>query len=297
MAKRQCSTYSRVKSAVYGAVLVIGLCVIAAPVAFDAYSSWRAQQVITTLESTLDESEDPARIEQLVQARAYNDRMVSLPYDEPEDGIWPYDDQLSWKGKPYMAYLQVPKAHIKTPIYHGTADEELAAGVGHLEGRSLPVGGQTSLCVLEGHSGMLTSRMFDDIRMLDEGDMLCIWSLEDPYAYKVDRWEIVKPDEVIGRLEFTEGVDKVVLITCTTEPDALNEKGRVGVNDRRLMVHATRCEYDPDYFAEKPLIADIIESPRSWPFIVCIAVLLTAAIAAAVLRRCSRKKTNHKSSS
>lgn len=267
--------------------LVVGLAVLASPIALDAYSAWKAHQVITTLESRVDESDDPARLEQLVQARAYNDRLARVSYVEPEGGLWDYDDQLSWKGKPYMAYVDIPVAHVEMPIYHGTADAELAAGIGHLEGRSLPVGGETATCVLEGHSGMATSRMFDDIRLLEEGDMLCIWALAEPYAYKVTGWEIVEPDEVIPRLDIEPHVDRVVLVTCTTTPDILNPKGRTGVNDRRLLVYAERCEYDPAYFERGNPVSDVVTSPRSLPFAVALAaaISLTAVLAARGRRR------------
>ena len=150
------------------------------------------------------------------------------------------------------------------------------------------MGGETATCVLEGHSGMATSRMFDDIRLLKQGDMLCIWTLAEPYAYKVTGWEIVDPDEVIPRLDIEPHVDRVVLVTCTTTPDIVNPKGRTGVNDKRLLVYAERCEYDPAYFERGNPVSDVVTSPRSLPFAVALAAAI--ALVAVLVARGRRRR-------
>ena len=274
----------RIRRMVAAFGVVFGLATLAAPVAYDVYATHEANRVIKTMSDVVDWQHDEARQKFLVQARAYNRRLAGLRYDEPEGGVLPYDEQLSWRGKPYMAYIHIPALHLKLPIYHGTAEAELSAGIGHLEGRSLPVGGEASLCVLEGHSGMLGSRMFDDIRSLQSGDMLCLWTLAEPYAYRMTSWEICDPEEVEERLAIEAG-DRVCLVTCTTTPDAFNPRGRIGVNDKRLLVWCERCAYDETYFAPTPVVVDEISSSRSWPLLAAGA----ATLAVLVMRRISRR--------
>ena len=285
--------------------LLIGLLILASPIAFDMYASIQAQRVISTLADESDDLSDPARLEFLAHAKAYNSRLVGEPYDVPsnpsvlpyavpEDGVLTYDDQLSWKGKPYMAYIHVPKAHIKLPIYHGTADEELAAGSGHLQGRSLPIGGTSVTCVLEGHSGMATSRMFDDIRLLDAGDDICLWTLAEPYAYRVDSWEICDPEEVPSKVDIISGLDRIVLVTCTTTPDAFNPRGAIGINDKRLVVYASRCEYDPSRFEDAGVVAESLTSPRAFPFLIAAVCVIGVIVLLAVSRYVRKRKQKAK---
>ena len=267
--------------------VAFGLLVLAAPVAYDLHATHEANRVIKTMSDAVDWQHDEARMRYLAQAKAYNRRLAGLPYDEPEGGVLPYDEQLAWRGKPYMAYIHIPGIHLKVPIYHGTAEQELSAGVGHLEGRSLPVGGEASLCVLEGHSGMLTSRMFDDIRMLQPKDMLCIWTLAEPYAYRMASWEICDPDEVESRLAITSG-DRVCLVTCTTTPDAFNPRGRIGVNDKRLLVWCERCEYNEAYFAPQEAVVDELSSTRAWPVLAMSGATMLVFIKYVIKRKRGR---------
>ena len=269
--------------------LVLGLCILAAPSALEIYNRYKAEQVITSLEDKLDVSSDPNRLMYLEQARAYNARMAGNDY-ALEGELLPYDDQLSWKGKPYMAYIHIPDIDLKLPIYHGTAEAELAMGVGHLEGTSLPVGGEPSTCVLEGHSGLQTARMFDDIRELDVGDMLCVWTLSEPYAYEVTSWEILSPEEVVPFIRgFSEG-DKVLLVTCTTTPDAAHPRGRIGVNDKRLVVVCDRCEYIESYFAEPSVVESLASNSRLKPGLIALGISAIVVLIVVTSKRRSRKK-------
>lgn len=272
--------------------VLLGLGVVCLPFVSDLMAARRAEEVITTLEDKLDVSHDPARLGWLEQARAYNDRLAGLGYQEPEGGILPYDDQLSWRGKPYMAWCHIPSIGLKMPVYHGTADEELAMGLGHLEGRSLPVGGEAAMCVLEGHSGMPESRMLDDIRELEIGEKACVWTLSEPYSYQVAKWLIVDPEEVADVCAVPESGDMLAFVTCTTSPDAAHPRGKVGVNDKRLVILCERCEYDPADFAEHEgveAVAQAVGSSRARPVIAAGAFLLVAAAFAAGTRAGKRR--------
>lgn len=267
--------------------LVTGIAIMCAPSVMSAVARARAEAVITTLEDTVDVSQDELRLAHLAQAVSYNRALAGLDSEISQEELWDYDDQMSWKGKPYMAWIHIPKIALRLPIYHGTADAELAQGVGHLEGRSLPVGGERSICVLEGHSGLRQVAIFDDIRDLERGDKLCIWSLAEPYAYEVVSWHIVEPEEVLDHIQIpSEPEDAVVLVTCTTEPDALNPKGRIGVNDRRLVVRALRCAYDPADFESEGSIAEaVVQATTSRMLPATAAAIAIAAVALAAFVR------------
>ena len=109
------------------------------------------------------------------------------------------------------------------------------AGVGHVEGTSLPVGGESTHCVITAHSGMRNLRMFDDIRQLEPGDLVLLHTMGDVYAYRVVSSEVVWPDET-SSLAIAPGEDLLTLVTCTP----------YGVNDHRLLVHCERTDYVPE---------------------------------------------------
>ena len=142
--------------------------------------------------------------------------------------------QLTFDRDPMMSWIEIPSINVSMPIYHGTSESALMAGVGHLEGTSLPVGGKSTHCVLTAHSGMRNLSMFDDIRDLEPGDLVLLHTMGRILAYKMVDSEVVWPDEV-GSLVIEQGADKVTLVTCTP----------YGVNDHRLLVHCVRTKYVP----------------------------------------------------
>ncbi|MBQ9067811.1 MAG: class C sortase [Eggerthellaceae bacterium] len=249
----------------------------------DWISAWQASNTISQMTASADYSQDPGRLEFLTQAQAYNTELAGgeVDYDVLEEitgtrEIWPYDEQLVWRHPVMMAYIEIPRIGIKVPVYHGTAVDQLAAGAGHVQGTSLPVGGESSNCVLSAHSGMSAQRMFDDIRYLEVGDTFVIWTLNDPYAYRVTGSDVVLPEE-IDKLLVTPGKDQCTLVTCTP----------YGVNSHRLLVHALRTEYKPD---EAPSVLNgIYYNSRMRPLLIGIAVIMVAGVVLFVWRRRARR--------
>lgn len=131
-----------------------------------------------------------------------------------------------------MGYITIPKIDVKLPIFHGTAEETLAKGVGHLEGSSMPIGGNSSHSVLTGHTGLTTAKMFTDLTELKEGDLFFIHVLNQTLAYQVDRIKVTEPNSTQD-LARVPGEDYSTLITCTP----------YGVNSHRLLVRGTRVPY------------------------------------------------------
>lgn len=241
----------------------------------DLYAQYMAERHIEQMEALYTDKDDPERLECLRQARMFNDRLAGK---EVEASVLDYREQLFYKEEPMISHIEIPKIHVKLPIYHGVEENALMAGAGHWEQSSLPVGGKTARCVLMGHTGMRNTRMFDDLRRMQTGDRFVIWTLGDPYAYEVYGVETVLPEEVSSRIELEEGRDLVTLVTCTPH----------GINTHRLLVHASRCEYAEDIGR---VGIDSYVNDRNLPLLIAAAAAgaMTAAMAASRKRKKDKK--------
>ena len=242
-------------------------------------SDWLAQHEaegnITRIQNLYPDENDPQRLAYKRQAQLYN---AMLAGEGIAEAVLPYREQLFYKQEPMISYIEIPKIAVKLPIYHGTEDNALMAGVGHLEGSSLPIGGVPSRCVLLGHSGMPNTRMFDDLHKLEPGDAFVIWTLGEPFAYRVVGTETVLPEQLQGRLGLEAGRDLATLVTCAP----------YGVNSHRLLVHAQRCAYDGASFGE--VGADAYLNARTGPLLAATLFLLT--VAAVTIARTLRRKAS-----
>lgn len=164
--------------------------------------------------------------------------VVTDPFDEtalrPTDGS--YDEALNIAGDGVMGTLYIPRIHVEEPIYHTVDDDVLQKGVGHLEETSLPIGGPSSHCVLSGHTGLPSGKIFDDLDRLEVGDYFIIQVLGEDHAYRIYDIETVLPDETQS-LVIQPDRDLVTLVTCTP----------YGVNTHRLLVHAERCDVPAEW--------------------------------------------------
>ena len=142
-----------------------------------------------------------------------------------------YSGLLNVRGDGIMGYVQIPKIGVELPIYHGTAEETLDRGVGHLLGSSLPVGGIGTHCVLTGHSGLAGTRMFSDLDQLQLGDVFYLKVLDETHAYTIMSINTVLPEDT-SELAIDPTRDSVTLITCTP----------FGINTHRLLVRGERIE-------------------------------------------------------
>ena len=142
-----------------------------------------------------------------------------------------YSRLLNVRGDGIMGYVQIPKIGVELPIYHGTAEETLDKGVGHLLGTSLPVGGIGTHCVLTGHSGLAGTRMFSDLDQLKKGDVFYLKVLDETHAYMILDINTVLPEDT-SKLTVDPQRESVTLVTCTP----------FGVNTHRLLVRGERIE-------------------------------------------------------
>ena len=144
-----------------------------------------------------------------------------------------YDQLLNLAGNGIMGYVQIPSINVDLPIYHGTEDATLEAGIGHLLGSSLPVGGNSTHCVLTAHSGMASQKLFSDLPQLAVGGVFYLEVLGEKLAYQVDQIKTVLPHDT-SFLGITDGQDYCTLVTCTP----------FGINTHRLLVRGTRIPYE-----------------------------------------------------
>ena len=214
----------------------------------------------------------------LRDARKYNKRLSktgfrwSMSDAERRD----YERQLKVKGTKAIGYISVPKLHIRLPLMHGTDEKVLQTAIGHLEQTSLPVGGKGSHCVISGHRGLPSSRLFTDIDKIKEGDTWTITVLNETLTYECDRVRIVLPED-LSDLKIEKGKDLCTLITCTP----------YGVNTHRLLVRGHRV---PNANGSADVTADAIQIEPIFiaPFLAGAMLLILLILLLISTRRAKR---------
>lgn len=216
------------------------------PTASAAWNGFVAGQRITAYEEAASEMEQSQRERILEDARAYNRQHLFNTIADAFDGdgsyirTHPYDSLLDPGGDGMMGYLEIPKIQQDLVIFHGTGTTALERGVGHVEGTSLPVGGESTHAVLAGHRGLQQARLFTDLDLLADGDKFFLHVLGDVYAYEIDQISVVLPEET-QLLDIMDGEDLVTLVTCTP----------YGINTHRLLVRGYRIPYSEEEYAEE----------------------------------------------
>lgn len=212
-------------------VLFLGAGLIAYPSVADYWNSFHQSRVISSYAEEIANlnNEDYEKI--LNEAREYNKRLAEkgINWLMSEEEREEYSKILNISGSGIMGYINVQKINVMLPIYHGTDEAVLQISIGHLEASSLPVGGETSHCMLSGHRGLPSAKLFSDLDKLKEGDTFTMTILNETLTYEVDHVWIVEPSD-LTHLILEEGKDYCTLITCTP----------YGINSHRLLVRAHR---------------------------------------------------------
>ena len=237
---------------------LVGICVLLYPAFSNYWNSKTQSRVIVNYESVLGklEPEDYSAIFQA--AYDYNDALLELAFPLRDHAKVPgYYDTLKVEGTTIIGYLKIEKIGVELPVYHGTSDLVLNRGVGHLEGTSLPVGGESTHSVMSAHRGLPTAKLFTDLDRLEIGDTFQIRVLDQVLTYMVDQVKTVTPKE-ISDLQIVEGKDYCTFFTCTP----------YGINTHRLLVRGIRIET----ITEKPVIFVANEAFRIEPLLVTPAV-------------------------
>ena len=234
---------------VIAVLFLAGLSVLLYPFVANQWNSYRQSRLMSSYEEGVAEKDAKGEIDyeaEWARARAYNDALMpmilpdSFAVAEASDRDEEYMSCLNINGDEIMGIVEIPKIDVELPIYHTTDEEVLEIGAGHLEGSSLPVGGESTHAVISAHRGLPSATLFTDLDQLVEGDHFLLHILDDTLCYEVDQINVVEPDET-ELLSVVEGEDLVTLLTCTP----------YGVNTQRLLVRGHRVPYVPEEVADE----------------------------------------------
>ena len=260
-------------------VFLAGLSLLLYPTVSDYWNSFHQSQAIASYAQAAVELDDDTYERLRTDAAAYNARLAQsgqhliLSDEEQAD----YAAQLDVTGTGIMAYIEIPKIKCALPIYHGTDEAVLQIAVGHIAGTSLPVGGESTHCVLSAHRGLPSAKLFTRLDELAEGDTFLLQTLGETLTYEVDQILIVLPEEVEA-LKIQEGQDLCTLVTCTP----------YGINTHRLLVRGHCIENQADA-ATIRVTADALQiDPVLVAPIVAAPILLGLLIALLVSTRKKR---------
>lgn len=250
-------------------VFIIGLSLLLYPSLSNYWNSFHATRVITDYNEAIANMTEEDFDAYWDAARQYNADLLSTSnrYIMSDEQKARYDSLLNVADDGVMGYIEIPSIRVNLPIYHGVDEDILQHSAGHLPGSSLPVGGEGTHCVLSGHRGLPSAKLFTNLDRLQEGDTFMLNVLNDTLTYEVDQIRIVLPDELYD-LEIEPGQDYCTLVTCTP----------YGINTHRLLVRGHRVETTADakvsnegLRVEPMLIAPIIAVPI---LIVLLIILL-----------------------
>ena len=214
--------------------LVIGLCLLLYPTVSDYWNSLHQSRAIASYTESVAQIDNSRYQVFLEEARDYNARLAQLEkvnWMPTDQELQEYAAILDVSNTGVMCSIEIPKIKVNLPIYHGVEEGVLQIAVGHIPGSTLPVGGENTHCVLSGHRGLPSARLFTDLDKLVVGDTFLIHVLDEILTYEVDQILIVEPYD-LSALEIAPGEDLVTLVTCTP----------YGINTHRLLVRGHRIE-------------------------------------------------------
>ena len=213
-------------------ILFIGLSLLLYPTISNYWNSLHQSRAIARYVDKVAEFSTDEYDSILSSAQNYNQQINRLTVSELTDAQKKdYMSQLNLNNNGMMGYIDIPKINCTLPIYHTTETSVLQVAVGHVEGSSLPVGGDGSHCVLSGHRGLTSAKLFTNLDQMETGDLFMLSVLDEKLTYQVDDISIVDPED-ISKLTFEDGNDLCTLVTCTP----------YGVNSHRLLVRGHRVE-------------------------------------------------------
>ena len=219
-------------------LFILGLGILLYPTISEWLTQWMQKGRIDTYQEQVQKLKDAECDRLFAEAQAYNEALVreDISFENIESGRetlkeqgLDYEKLLNVDNNGMMGYITIHKIDLTLPISHGQSEKVLKYGVGHLEGSSLPVGGESTHAVLFGHRGLPSAKLFTDLDQLEIGDRIEIHVLNRTLTYEVDQILVVEPEET-DALQIVEGQDYVTLVTCTP----------YGVNSHRLLIRAIR---------------------------------------------------------
>ena len=270
---------SRISTIVLVILFLAGVSLLLYPGVSDYWNSCHATQAVSDYSQDVQNLDRSEYEKVWDDAVAYNQSLLtrSTDYELTDRQKQQYDSLLDIEGTGIMGYIEIPNIKLSLPIYHGTEDSVLQVGAGHIEWSSLPTGGKSTHCVLSGHRGLPSAKLFTNLDQLVEGDTFVIRVLDEVLTYEVDQILIVEPTDV-SALTIEDGKDLCTLVTCTP----------YGVNSHRLLVRGHRVANQSEAIrvtSDAVKIEPLIVAP-----LLALPVLLVLLIVLLVPH--SRKKTH-----
>ena len=213
-------------------IFIVGLSVLLYPSISSYWNSLTQSEAIVDYEKMLQNipKEDYSALEE--EAEEYNRRLAALKYPYLDHSqLENYFDLLNLSENGMMGYVSIGKIGVELPLYHGTSDAVLSTAIGHLQGSSLPVGGEGTHTVVSAHRGLPSAKLFTDLDRMEIGDTFVVTVLDRVITYQVDQIRIVNPDD-LSYLGIEEGKGYCTLLTCTP----------YGINTQRLLVRGIQVD-------------------------------------------------------
>ena len=275
----------KISGILFGLLFLIGFGILAYPTVSNQWNTYRQSRLISNYEQVVSDMQPEDYTKEweaarefdstLVQNNIYGDVFGSDDVDMKDTDYWKV---LNVAGDGVMGYLSIPKINSKLAIYHGTAEDVLQTGIGHMNGTSLPIGGESTHSVLAAHRGLPAARLFTDIDQLKQGDMFYIHVLDETMAYQVDQiLDMVDKDDhetLEEALQIREGKDQVTLFTCTP----------YGVNSHRLLVRGTRVPYEGEEEVENTPVDSMLRAIQNYYMLYLILGLAVTLLVILIMK-------------
>ena len=280
----------------FGLLFLVGFGILAYPTVSNQWNTYRQSRLISNYEQAVSDMQPEDYTKEweaarefdstLVQNNIYGDVFGSDDVDMKDTDYWKV---LNVAGDGVMGYLSIPKINIKLAIYHGTAEDVLQTGIGHMNGTSLPIGGESTHSVLAAHRGLPAARLFTDIDQLKQGDMFYIHVLDETMAYQVDQiLDMVDKDDhetLEEALQIQEGEDQVTLFTCTP----------YGVNTHRLLVRGIRVPYNGEEEVESTPVDSMLRAIQNYYMLYLILGLAVTLLVILIMKFLFDRKNKKRS--
>ncbi|MBQ6239460.1 MAG: class C sortase [Firmicutes bacterium] len=248
-------------------IFLVGFGLLLYPTFSDWWNTFHQSRAVVSYIGSVTDLDNEEYDEMLEEAREYNARLARTrtEYTLTDEQLEEYNSVLNVSGTGIMGYVDIPSIKVTLPIYHGTDEAVLQTAVGHIESTSLPVGGANTHCVISGHRGLPSARLFTDIDRLTVGDIFTLNVLDEVLTYEVEQILIVEPYDLSG-LQIIPGRDLVTLVTCTP----------YGINTHRLLVRGHRIETGK--VSNVRVMADAIQIDKT-----TVAVFIAAPVLLALM--------------
>lgn len=285
----------KIPGILFGLMFLIGFGILVYPTVADQWNTYRQNRLISSYENTVEKMEPEDFTREWEAARNFN---ATIPQNNIYGDVFGEDGEetentaywqvLNIAGDGVMGYLSIPKIDVKLSIYHGTSDEVLQTGIGHLDGTALPIGGESTHSVLAAHRGLPSARLFTDVDQLQEGDRFYIHVLDEVLAYQVDQiLDMVDKDDhetLEKALQTEEGKDYVTLFTCTP----------YGVNSHRLLARGVRVPYNGEEDVKPTAAESMLQSIQDYYMLYLLLGLAVTFLVILLLRFLMKPKRQGK---